>query len=258
MKEAHDAARIRVAAVSGLTDIGKARAENQDAWHADRAAGVCFVADGMGGMAAGGAASQALAQFLPARVKAALGALAKDGERRVKAALAGAIAALSAEMRERAAKEPALKGMGSTVVLALARGDRLYIAHAGDSRAYLMRRGEFRWRTRDHSVVAVMLEFGKLTPEEAAKHPLRGKLSRYIGQDGAVVPEVHALVFKGPARLLLCSDGLTGMVPDKAIAAALREESAPEGACRRLVNAALDAGGNDNVTVLVADLERGG
>lgn len=245
-------------ASSCLTDIGKARAENQDAWHADGAAGLCFVADGMGGMAAGGAAAQFVAKFLPGRVQGAVGVLKQNGERRVKAALADAIAALSAEMRDRAAQEPALKGMGSTVVLALARGDRLYIAHAGDSRAYLMRRGGFKWRTRDHSVVAVMLEHGKLTPEDAARHPLRGKLSRYIGQDGAVVPEVHALAFKGPARLLLCSDGLTGMVPDEAIAAALREEPAPEDACRRLVQAALDAGGKDNVTALVADLERGG
>lgn len=253
-----DSARIRVAAASALTDIGKARAENQDAWHADRAAGLCFVADGMGGMAAGGAAAQFVAKFLPGRVLASLDALPRNGERRVKAALADAIAALSAEMRERASQEPALKGMGSTVVLALARGDRLYIAHAGDSRAYLMRRGEFRWRTRDHSVVAVMLEHGKITPEEAARHPLRGKLSRYIGQDGAVVPEVHALAFKGPARLLLCSDGLTGMVPDAAIAATLRQEPAPADACRRLVQAALDAGGKDNVTALVADLDRAG
>lgn len=238
--------------------MGRIRSENQDVWHADPAAGLYFVADGMGGLAAGGAAAQYVAKFLPEALESRLAAVAKEAERHVRTALSGAIADFSAGLRERAKAEAVLKGMGSTLVLALVRGSRVFIAHLGDSRAYLFERGRLKRLTKDHSVAAALLELGKLTPGEAAKHALRHKLTRYIGQDGKADADVHGVEPKAAGRLLLCSDGLTGMLPDERIAAALAEAGTPETACRRLVGEANAAGGADNVTVLVVDLARGG
>lgn len=251
-------APLSVISHSCVTDTGRVRSENQDAWYADRDAGLFFVADGMGGMAAGAAASQYIVKFLPGILKAALAAVTKDAERIVRDALGKAVTEFSAGLRDRARAEPALKGMGSTLVLALVRGRHLFIVSVGDSRAYLLKHGVLKRQTKDHSIVAVMLELGKLSVEEAAKHPFRHKLSRYIGQDGQAVADIRVLQLKDEGRLLLCSDGLTGMLPDARIESVLKEEEIPEGACRRLVREANEAGGVDNVTALVLDLGRKG
>jgi protein phosphatase len=143
--------------------------------------------------------------------------------------------------------------MGATVVLAFLWGQQVFIAHIGDSRAYLYRRGELRQLTDDHSVVGILLRHGKITPEEAKIHPARNKLSRYVGMEGEVYPDVQRLRPSAGDRLLLCTDGLTTMVPDDAIAEILVNCGDPQMACRSLVEAANAARGQDNVTVLVAD-----
>lgn len=246
---------IAVKAHAAATDPGRERGENQDAFFADPAAGLYLVADGMGGMAAGGAASAAVVGILPKMLSDKFLTLPKQTERAVKEALIDAISGFSADLRNRASQTPQLKGMGSTLVLLLARRDYALLAHVGDSRIYLLERDRLKCLSKDHSIVAVMLELGKITAEQAKVHPFRHKISRYIGMDGKAVADVSTLRIKRAGRLLLCTDGLTNMLPERSIGAALRDEAAPEAACRRLLADANAAGGKDNITALVVDLE---
>jgi protein phosphatase len=248
---------LSIRAHAALSDTGRRREENQDAWHADPEACLFLVTDGMGGMNAGGTAARAVAELFPKLLARKLSALARPNEKALKAALQETVAEFSAELRERARADARLKGMGATLVLALARGPRLYLASLGDSRIYLLERGRLRRLSKDHSIVAVMLALGKITPEAAASHPLRHNLSRYVGMDGKAAADVQALRLKAGGRLLLCSDGLTNGLPDEAIQAALRQSAGPEEACRRLVAEANAAGGDDNITALVVDLAPG-
>ncbi len=244
------AARSRsVSRFGAVSDTGRVRKDNQDAWRGDPADGLFLVADGMGGMAGGATASKAVAELLPGLLLKRLDGLP---EAAVAGALGEAIAELSAAVRARAAADPALQGMGSTVALALVRGTRAYVANLGDSRAYRLEGKRVRQLSKDHTVVAVMLEKGRITKEQAAVHPLRHSLSRFVGMPGTAAAEVGVL--KGRMRLLLCSDGLTNMLPEEAIAAALKAEAEPAAACRRLVAEANAAGGEDNVTALVVDV----
>ena len=237
-----------------VSDVGRRRTENQDAWRADPEAGLYLVADGMGGLPSGGVAAKAVAELLPGKVVAALAALPKRTEAAVEEALKEALAGFSRELRERAAADPRLAGMGSTVVLALVQGRCLYVASLGDSRAYLLEGARLRALTRDHSVVSVLLQLGKITREEAERHPARSLVSRYVGMDGKAVADVRRARLKRDARLLLCTDGLSGMLSDDEIRATLAEEG-PDAAAR-LVARANEAGGADNVTALVVDFKR--
>jgi protein phosphatase len=142
--------------------------------------------------------------------------------------------------------------MGATVVVAYVRAGRAYIAHLGDSRAYRLRPGGNLQRlTHDHSVVGMLLDDGEITPSEAADHPARGVISRYMGMEQAVDPDLCCVRLVADDRLLLCSDGLPLMVPDSEIQVILSREQNPEAACRALVGAANSAGGKDNVTALI-------
>ena len=236
------------------SDVGRVRSENQDAWSADADAGLFLVADGMGGAAAGGVAAKAVAQLLSPRVLERIAPLQKRRAKALPKALQETIQEFSAELRERANADARLNGMGATLVLALSRGRSLHVAHLGDSRAYLLEGGRLKRLTQDHSIVAVMLALGTITPEQARVHPLRHKISRFIGMDGKAVAEASTIKPKPGARLLLCTDGLTNMLSDEEIQAALVSEAEPEGACRKLIEKANAAGGVDNVTALVADL----
>lgn len=236
----------------GASDKGKRRPDNQDAWRAEPASGLFLVADGMGGMSGGAIASKAVAELLPGRIAAALAALPRRTEAAVEGALKDALAAFSAELRDRAKATPGLSGMGATVVLALVEGRRLYVANLGDSRAYLLEAGRLKRLTKDHSLVAVLLEFGKITAEEAERHPSRHVVSRYVGMDGKAAADVRRVRLRREARLLLCTDGLTNMVKEDAIQAVLADSGG--GAAAKLVELANAAGGEDNVTALVVDL----
>ncbi|MBI5239451.1 MAG: serine/threonine-protein phosphatase [Elusimicrobia bacterium] len=236
-----------------LSDLGRKRSGNEDAWHADPERGLFLVADGMGGQSCGEVASRAVAEELPKALLEALAARPEADGPAVEQALRAAIAACSASLRERSRQDPRLRGMGSTVVLALFHGPCATIAHLGDSRAYLMDKGRLQRLTRDHNLASLLLDLKKITPEEAADHPGRHRLTRHVGMETTAVADVRTLRCKGAGRLLLCSDGLSGMLPDQRIAELLRENPDPESACRGLVAAANKAGGEDNITVLVAD-----
>ena len=148
--------------------------------------------------------------------------------------------------------------MGATVVMALVQDDRAFIAHMGDSRAYLLRRGKLRPLTDDHSIVGILLRTGEIRPEEAEHHPARGQLSRYVGMEDEVYPDVRTVRLASGDRLLLCTDGLTGMVPDDTIMGLLAVSEEPQVACDHLVEAANAAGGKDNITAVIVDWQAPG
>lgn len=156
-------------------------------------------------------------------------------------------------IRDRAQIEPALAGMGTTATLTYSVGDTLFVLHVGDSRAYLFRRQDLRQLTDDHTVAQALVRAGQIEPEEVATHRMRHVLTNALGVSENVKPDIHEHKLLDGDRLLVCTDGLTDMVDDEAIAAILQQHQDPQAACDALVEAALAAGGKDNVTVLVGN-----
>ena len=145
-------------------------------------------------------------------------------------------------------------GMGTTLTAALLKEGRLTVAHVGDSRAYLLHDGALTQLTQDHSWVGEMVRRGELTPAQAAVHPHRSVITRALGTDGGAEPDMMEIPVMEGDRLLLCSDGLTGMVSDAEIEALLKRSEDPQVTAELLVQAALAEGGEDNVTVVVVDI----
>lgn len=225
-------------AVGARTDVGRVREGNEDSYMVNEP--LFAVADGMGGHQGGEVAS-----------KLALDTLreATDG-----AALAQAVQDANRAVFEQAGQDPALAGMGTTLTAFLVDGDTLRLAHVGDSRAYLLRDGTLQRITTDHTVVEGLVEKGELTPQEASIHPQRSILTRAIGVDGDVQVDQASIQPRPGDRLLLCSDGLTGMVDEADIQRILEEHADPQAAADALVEAANEAGGQDNITAVILDV----
>jgi serine/threonine protein phosphatase PrpC len=236
---------MRLSSFAG-TDVGRARSGNEDSYFCGRT--VFAVADGLGGHQGGEVASAAAVEPL-----AALDGreLADPGE--AAEALAAAIREGNAAILDRAAGDPGLWGMGTTVTAAALAGDHhLQLAHVGDSRAYLLRDGSLAQLTTDHTVVAELVRRGRLTPEQAAIHPERSILTRAVGLDPRVpVDTPDPLELHDGDQVLLCSDGLTEAVDDDQIAELLATTHDGDAACRSLIDAANAAGGPDNITVVL-------
>jgi serine/threonine protein phosphatase PrpC len=197
---------------------------------------LAIVADGMGGHVAGEVASRLA---INAAASSDLGPTDR-------------VAAGNRAIREEVARDPGLEGMGTTMTLLRVEDDTAIIAHIGDSRAYLLRDGELRQVTEDHTVAAEYVAQGQLSPEEAASHPQRHMLLRTLGLTRFVnVDEVEVDMAPGD-RILLCSDGLTEMVRDETIGTILADGS-PDEVVWNLVETANDAGGVDNITVVVVE-----
>jgi len=143
--------------------------------------------------------------------------------------------------------------MGATVVAVLICDARLHVAHMGDSRAYLFRDGKMTALTEDHSVVGILERRHEISAQEARIHDARGRLTRFVGMPMPALPDVSTQGLRAGDRVLLCTDGLTGVIEDKAIEQILRSASQPQKACDCLVSAALATGGQDNVTAVVVD-----
>ncbi len=197
------------------------------------------IADGMGGHAGGEVAS----------------AIALDTAMTVGGDPAMRVQAANLAVVDAARERPKLSGMGTTLTLGVFDPDGdLELAHVGDSRSYLMRGGDLEQISTDHSYVAEMIAAGKLTPREAAVHPYRSVVTRAIGLDPTVEVDSYGVLLKAGDRILLCSDGLTDMLDDARIAAILHESTDPADAADSLVAAANEAGGIDNITVVVVDV----
>jgi protein phosphatase len=160
---------------------------------------------------------------------------------------------IHSELVNQGAINPAIEGMGTTLTITYSFGSDLFIAHAGDSRAYLFRKGELRQLTRDHTVAQKLADQGEIPQEAVSKHRMRHILTNVLGgHDGPIVTELQQLQLMQDDRLMLCSDGLTDMVNDADIADVLGDIQSPQEACKKLLNLALDAGGKDNVTIVIA------
>jgi serine/threonine protein phosphatase PrpC len=231
---------------AGVSERGPVRAQNQDACLVDAEHGLFAVADGMGGHQAGEVASGLVVEHLPAAL-----ARARSRIRSEPAALAAAVWELHELVLATAAGDPALDGMGTTVVVATVRDGTADLVHVGDSRAYLLRAGELSQLTVDHSAATELTRAGVLSAEQAAAHPLAHQLTRAVGMPGSASPSRRRVRLAVGDRLLLCSDGLSNALDDGRIAQLLVAAPSPEAACRTLVDQAGTAGARDNVTAVV-------
>ncbi|RBY92623.1 PP2C family serine/threonine-protein phosphatase [Blastococcus sp. TF02A-30] len=225
------------------SDRGLIRGNNQDSVYAGPR--LLAVADGMGGHAAGDVASKV--------VIAALEHLDDDAPSGdLLQALRSAVFEGSEHLREVIRESPQLEGMGTTLTAILFAGGRLALCHVGDSRAYLLRDGEFSQITHDDTFVQTLIDDGRITPEEANTHPQRSLLLRALnGQE--VEPDLSMREARAGDRYLLCSDGLSGVVSEDTLAQALQDPD-PQATADRLIELALRSGGPDNITVIVADV----
>jgi protein phosphatase len=236
---------------AGLTDVGKVRDQNEDAFALCNDLGLFIVSDGMGGHESGEVASDIVAKVLPMGVAKALEVLPSPDATQLASILRQAIGDISLSIQAQISAVPSLHGMGATVAACLTRGPVAAIAHMGDSRVYLMRGGMLERLTEDHNVVGLLLQLGRIDRGQAKGHPGQHVLTRYLGMDASLGPDVHLLDLRNGDRLLLCSDGLTNMVNDREIGDILWRELDLKACCRRLVDAANDAGGDDNTTVVI-------
>ncbi len=213
------------------------------------------VADGMGGVAAGEVASRRAITVLVNLVLNTPDWIFGLGEPQVEEVLNRAdrrFRDVNAALVEEARHDPALTGMGTTLTLAWSLGTDLFVAHVGDSRAYLFRRGVLQRLTRDHTMAQGLADIGVIPAQEVATHRLRHVLTNALGMKSGGHPEIHRAQLADGDRLLVCTDGLTEMVDEATIAAELGRHPSSAEACQALVDRALAAGGRDNVTVALA------
>ncbi len=242
-----------------VSDVGRVRQQNEDQCLVALEHNLFIVSDGIGGHQAGEVASKAVVTVLPLMIEQRVARIqTPPSTEAMEFALRDAIVELSQRLRAESAGRIGLQGMGATVAVAWLRGSLAHLAHMGDSRIYLFRQERLVQLTEDHSVIALLLRHGEITPEEAQTHPARGRLSRYVGMEGEVYPDVKTVQLQGGDRLLLCSDGLTNMVPDGQIVQIVQVNAEVEAACKGLVDAANKAGGTDNITALVVNFGKEG
>lgn len=263
----------------GLTDRGKVRPSNEDHFViAELARNLCvhdtsvpqaqsqysscrghlfLVADGMGGHQGGEVASAlsvlTVEDFLLNTVKRFFCEKEESDDQSVMKEFQTALQQADTRIIAEASQHPELLGMGTTLTMAFVVNWGMFVAHAGDSRCYLLSKGHLQQLTQDHTVVAQLVDFGVLSPKEASRHPDRNVITNVLGgPDPGVYVEMHKLDLESGDVVLLCSDGLSGMVSDARIAALLQEEQEPQRACERLLAEANANGGQDNITVIVA------
>lgn len=229
------------------TDVGRQRRDNEDSSYASGS--VFVVADGMGGAQSGEVASKIV-------VDAFSSGLPETGTAEER--LAVVVQRANREIHERSRSEAANAGMGTTVTAAYLDGDAIAIAHVGDSRAYLLRDGELRRLTEDHSLVEELVRGGRLTEEEAAEHPQRSVITRALGIEPLVEIDTWTYPLRPGDVVLLCSDGLTSMVSEQQLQRVVVAAPTLNEAAQRLIGAANEAGGRDNITVVLFRVTRAG
>jgi len=230
---------MTLGASAGVSDPGRRRRRNEDSYVCEPP--LFAIADGMGGAQAGEVASRLAAAVLREA----------NGDELSEARLVELIQEANRRVFQRSSEDAATSGMGTTMTVALVRDESIVVAHVGDSRAYRVRAGELEQLTEDHSLVGELLRSGRLSAEEAETHPQRSVITRAIGTE----PDVDVDTFTIPGQpgdlFLLCSDGLTDMVPDREIFSVLDASDDLDAAARALVAAANAGGGEDNITVVL-------
>lgn len=237
-------------ACATLSDTGHERAHNEDSLSLIPAIGLMILADGMGGYNAGEVASALAIEHAREYLSHELARCTSDA--RMVDAVQQAIVVANASILAAAARRPECLGMGTTMLVAAVSSRRITIGHVGDSRMYLLRNGKLARLTHDHSVGQAMIDSGALDEQAARLSSLRGVLTRALGVESVVDSDVTQIEWQNGDRLMLCSDGLTDMINDLEIASILGQSKGAEEVAKVLIQAALDAGGHDNVSVLLA------
>ena len=236
--------------IYSATDVGQKRKMNQDYVFASEGPvgnlpNLFTVADGMGGHNAGDYASSHAVRILVDEIR-------EDADYNPVKVIRHAIEAANTEIRYRAQEDENLRGMGTTMVVATIVDQYAYVANVGDSRLYVIQDG-IRQVTRDHSLVQEMVRFGGISREQARIHPDRNIITRAVGVEDDLQVDLFLVPLEGKDRVLLCSDGLTGMLEDEEILQILEGEGNVEERAQRLVQAANDHGGRDNIAVIIME-----
>jgi len=239
--------------VFAVTDVGRVREHNEDAYHVSDAGNLIVVADGMGGHEAGEVAAalaiRAIVEYLlPERLTAAA------GESGLGSVLLEAVLAAHGRVSEANRMREDGKEMGCTIAVGYVFDHSLVTCHVGDVRCYISSRGVLRQITHDHSFVGSLVQAGKLTPEEARVHPNKNEVLQAIGMPAGVVPDVNGVDLATGDRILLCSDGLWEALPDQDIEAILTSDGTSRQLAQQLVDRANGAGGSDNITTVLFEV----
>jgi protein phosphatase len=233
----------------GVTDVGRIREINEDEFHVSADGRLVIVADGMGGHEAGEVASRLAVETIVRCLSAERRQALQRGTTDVGRALAEAVDAAHRQVRDKSCDGHA--GMGATVLVALILGDELYTCHVGDVRCYVRTRSGFDQITRDHSVIADLVRQGHLTPEQARRHPHKNEVLQAIGMPQKLVPELNQRTLEDGDCIVVCSDGLWEALRDDEISSLLNWEGSVRQRAIQLVDRANDAGGPDNITVVL-------
>ncbi len=231
--------------IAALTDIGKHRKRNEDNVRAGECENFAYavVADGMGGHKAGEVASEMAVQIIEKELLEN-----EQTEESLINNIKGAYIDANSKIFKHAEENQKVLGMGTTAVLAVIYKGKLYIANVGDSRAYMIKKGEISQISKDHSYVQKLVDSGVITKEQAMNHPKRNYITRAMGTEEGIKADVFVKDYRGET-VLLCSDGLSGLVTDKEISDIVRESESLADAAKKLVEAANQKGGTDNITV---------
>ncbi|MBV6341192.1 Stp1/IreP family PP2C-type Ser/Thr phosphatase [Candidatus Magnetobacterium casense] len=243
--------------VGGKTDIGLRRSKNEDSFCVEGSSGLLIVADGVGGSASGDVASKMAVELIRDYLVSGDKGAAVNADYREEFSFTTNKVAMAVKVANRAihnasVKNDKLSGMATTIVVGLVHDDRLSIAHAGDSRLYLIRGDSIEQLTDDHSLIAEQIRKGMMTQEEAKEVGMRNVITRSLGYSSSVEVELGELTVYDGDVLLLCSDGLYTMVSDNSIMRTVKSSKNPDDVCNRLVEFANKKGGRDNITVVVA------
>lgn len=232
---------------SQATEVGKVRQRNEDSILVAADIGLFAVADGMGGHRAGEVASSLALNKLEMHMRSGAG----DN---ISGSLAEGVKLANSSVFETSEREAALKGMGTTLTAAVIKNNKVVLSHVGDSRAYVIRKAEITQLTRDHSLVQELYSVGGITRDQAREHPQRNILTRALGTDREVEVDMISIRPESGDVLLLCTDGLTSLVEDSEILEfCIRSRNLDEAAAV-LIRAAMDRGGNDNISVILVEL----
>jgi serine/threonine protein phosphatase PrpC len=234
---------------AAISDRGHKRPSNEDAFGFSIEDGVYLVCDGMGGAAAGEVASSVAVDEVLHLLTG------QNGQRPMPAAIEEAIVVANEAIFTRAQRNKKLTGMGTTLVALTVQEKRVWVLNVGDSRCYRLRNGRLELLTLDHSLVEEQVRLGRMTPFEAARSPYKNVITRALGTQGQVTPDVFVLEAEPRDLFLLCTDGLTRELPDEKITALLDQDQPLDGLCSCLVEAAKKAGGHDNITCLLVRAE---
>jgi len=238
------------------SDTGRARNNNEDSAVIDEATSLVVLADGMGGYNAGEVASGMLTAF----IRAELGRWLQEAsisatDHEVRRAMDICVDNANRAIFNAANSNPQYAGMGTTLVLAVFRDQRLLVGHVGDSRAYRLRGGRLLQITRDHSLLQEQIDAGLITPEQAAFSANKNLVTRAVGVEDTVILESHVHDIQPGDIYLMCSDGLSDMLDDQTIAQVLQMYDSIEAAGAALIEAANDAGGKDNIAVILVRVQ---